>query len=503
MKFFCIAVSLFFLLFAAPVFAAETGVLSVSNILAEPGETVTVSVTMQQNPGIANLQIAVEYDASRLSLNRPGAVTRGTALTGFMFGGLTGYTYRHNPFHVAWAGTNNNISAGTIINVEFFVLENAPAGNAAVTVTVTGSYNIGETAVGFLVTNGGVTVLGDYEPDNLPGENEPDDNLPGENEPEESEPEDAEEPTETTPLPSPAPPINIIENPARVYPARLPPIIREAAGDNPVFAVSEEEAGVVRERVILVAPHVRGHDILQETIVAFSFCANGETRLVIPSFYDENLSAVRLLGHTDEFYMIGVNSVEFTDVSGWYTSAVTFVAAREIFSGVGDNLFDPQSTMTRAMFVTALAHSDGIDLSLFDYSPFVDTDINRWYGSSVAWAAFEGILCEGILDEAGIFNPASLITREEMALIFANYLEARGFPLLGAEVPLFYDIYLASPRAAYAIQTMRRYSIIAGVGGNMYNPQAFATRAEAAQIFTNLVMAMVDANQKFKNNGTP
>jgi hypothetical protein len=193
--------------------------------------------------------------------------------------------------------------------------------------------------------------------------------------------------------------------------------------------------------------------------------------------------------------MVTSNHFSFADVptEQWYYRAVTFVAARELFSGIGNNLFAPSSTMTRGMFVTVLSRLDGADVSQFDESPFLDVDIDNWYGQAIAWAAMDGVLDGGILpvDSHDTFQPYAYITREEMAVIFANYLSTRDFPLVELDVPLFYDLDHASPWARDAIQSMRTHSIISGVGGNLYNPQGEATRAEVAQIFTNLVRAIV------------
>jgi hypothetical protein len=220
--------------------------------------------------------------------------------------------------------------------------------------------------------------------------------------------------------------------------------------------------------------------------------------LVIPSLYIEEQSTMRLLGYTNEFYMVASNFVEFSDVpqDSWYFNAVTFVAARELFSGVGNNLFAPQTTMTRAMFITALSQMENIDFSVFDTSPFTDVDISRWYGSAIAWASTAGLIDAGILsgNEPGIFRPNDNITREEMAVIFANYLAIRDFPIVEIDVVEFYDLNQASYWARNAIQSMRSHAIIGGVGGNRYNPQAYATRAEVTQIFTNLVRAIVGIN---------
>jgi hypothetical protein len=145
------------------------------------------------------------------------------------------------------------------------------------------------------------------------------------------------------------------------------------------------------------------------------------------------------------------------------------------------------------MFVAVLSRLEGINPASYNVSPFSDVDINNWYGAAIAWANAEGIINEGILQgsPAGQFRPHDDITREEMAVIFANYLSARDFPLVQLNVPEFNDLNEANPWSRVAIQEMRQHAIISGVGGNLYNPKSYATRAEVAQIYTNLVRAIV------------
>ena len=52
-------------------------------------------------------------------------------------------------------------------------------------------------------------------------------------------------------------------------------------------------------------------------------------------------------------YYFGQNRKTFVDISGhWGESYIDFAAERDILKGVGENLFDPDGTMTRAMFTT-------------------------------------------------------------------------------------------------------------------------------------------------------
>jgi len=198
------------------------------------------------------------------------------------------------------------------------------------------------------------------------------------------------------------------------------------------------------------------------------------------------------LNPRQELNLPAIEPPDFADISadGWYYDAVAFVAARGLFEGVGDNLFAPQANMTRAMFITVLARLDGINLQPFDYSPFWDVAINRWYGPAIAWALMAGIIGQDAANP-GAFRPDDNITREDMAVFIANYLANNDFPLAAADVSQFYDILDAAPHARPAILAMRRYSIIHGMGDNTYYPRGLATRAQVATIFRNLVNAVV------------
>lgn len=60
-------------------------------------------------------------------------------------------------------------------------------------------------------------------------------------------------------------------------------------------------------------------------------------------------------------YYFGQNRKTFVDISGhWGESYIDFAAERDILKGVGENLFDPDGTMTRAMFTTVLYRLSGL-----------------------------------------------------------------------------------------------------------------------------------------------
>ena len=85
---------------------------------------------------------------------------------------------------------------------------------------------------------------------------------------------------------------------------------------------------------------------------------------------------------------------------------------------------DPEDYLTRAMFTAMLAKTDGADLSEYDYSSFTDVLSSAWYAGAVEWAVDNGVV-NGVGDEK--FEPYSTITREQTAVMICNYLRYRGF----------------------------------------------------------------------------
>jgi len=502
------------------------GIMEVINVSAEQGETARISVMLRENPGIAGLILTIEYDQTRLRFNQPRSVMRNTALRGMNFLGPNEDTYRRSPFRAIWYGTTNNVSTGVLLTMDFTVLDYAPQGDAFVRVRVEDrdANDRDGAIVPFAPAEGKVAVTGiprsTPEPTSTPAPTPTPEPTPSSPTPTPEptvaptaapspSPEPTSQPQPTPESPQPTPPAGgsspspspSSQNdswqtvvPAEVDVPDLPPELQEIVEDYMVFTVLDEE-GAVSERVLMSVPFGRRNGAMVESLVAFRIGAGEESAIIIPSLYDESSSEMRLLGYTGELYMVAPNLVSFADVSqgSWYNKAVSFVAARELFTGVGNNLYAPQSTMTRAMFVAVLSRLDGIDPANYNVSPFSDVAIGNWYGAAIAWAYSEGIIDEGILhgSATGEFRPHDDITREEMAVIFANYLSMRDFPLVQLNVPEFYDLNEANPWSRVAIQEMRQHAIISGVGGNLYNPKSYATRAEVAQIFTNLVRAIV------------
>lgn len=136
------------------------------------------------------------------------------------------------------------------------------------------------------------------------------------------------------------------------------------------------------------------------------------------------------------------------------------------------------------MFATVLSNLDEADLTKYNVSVFPDVSINTWYGKAVSWAAEQGII--GGYGN-GLYGPNDLITREQMAVMLNNYMKHKGLILPKAEFEAFADGELVSDWAKEAVNNMKSYGLITGIGNNLYSPKDTASRASVAHIFMNII----------------
>ena len=108
----------------------------------------------------------------------------------------------------------------------------------------------------------------------------------------------------------------------------------------------------------------------------------------------------------------------------WYGPAVYWARLHQVVNGVGNNLFDPHSPVTREQLVTMLYRYAGQPAVTGDTSAFTDSDdVSDWAADAMAWAIESGII-------AGMGNntlaPQGFATRAQVATILMRYLAAMG-----------------------------------------------------------------------------
>ena len=180
------------------------------------------------------------------------------------------------------------------------------------------------------------------------------------------------------------------------------------------------------------------------------------------------------------------NAKPFSDItSHWAEDYITFVTARELFAGTGDNTFSPNTSMTRAMFATVLWRLDGQPQTEGLYADFADIEQGAWYETAVGWAAKNGIV-SGVGE--GLFAPHTPLTREQMAVMLQQFITYKAYDLQAAEAAVsFADGAGISTWAKSAVTAIQRTGIITGKPNNLFDPQGLATRAEVTAVFYKLV----------------
>ena len=177
----------------------------------------------------------------------------------------------------------------------------------------------------------------------------------------------------------------------------------------------------------------------------------------------------------------------FNDVASgaWYAHYVNTVVSRGIFQGTADNAFSPNVNMNRAMFAEVIFRLQ--QATNQSHTPaFTDVSSSAWYFNGVQWA-FANDIVQGV--GTGLFAPNSPITREQMAVMLYRYAQVFDINLPQGTVD-FADNSQIAPWAQQAVGTMQASGLLTGRPGNLFDPQATATRAEVAAIFARLLQRM-------------
>ncbi len=155
------------------------------------------------------------------------------------------------------------------------------------------------------------------------------------------------------------------------------------------------------------------------------------------------------------------NSKTFDDTKDhWSRDEVNFVAARELFNGVGGNQFGVSQPMTRGMVNTVLARLAGVDTT--------PSQGQAWYEVGTDWAKKNGI-SDGT-------DPTAPVTREQLATLLYRYA---GSPSVSGTLHAA-DAASISDYAKDALLWANQNGIVNGVGSNTIAPKDNAQRAQVA-----------------------
>lgn len=209
--------------------------------------------------------------------------------------------------------------------------------------------------------------------------------------------------------------------------------------------------------------------------------ADGSTELLRKSVADASNGVVTLTLEGSATVTLRDNSKSFGDVASGSTfaNAIAFVSSREIMSGTGAGVFNPNAPMTRAQLAKVL-HNLENNPAAASAASFSDVASNAWCAEAVQWAVASGIVT-GYAD--GSFKPNSYITREQLAVMLYRYA---GSPSVGSANLRFTDASLVGSYAQAAMAWATQNGVINGKsGGSVLDPKGQATRAQVAQMLLN------------------
>lgn len=171
----------------------------------------------------------------------------------------------------------------------------------------------------------------------------------------------------------------------------------------------------------------------------------------------------------------------FDDVTDgqWFQKAVEYVSGKGIMTGVGNNLFAPNGSVTRAMVAQVLYTMEGKP-AVTSSAGFIDVASNAWYADAVNWAASVNIIA-GYGN--GLFGGDDNVTREQMVAILYRYAQYKNYDVSAAgDLNAFADVSSVSFWANEALTWGVGAKIISGKDNARLDPLGTATRAEIAVV---------------------
>lgn len=161
----------------------------------------------------------------------------------------------------------------------------------------------------------------------------------------------------------------------------------------------------------------------------------------------------------------------------WASESIRKLSERGIISGVGNDLFEPESFVTREQFAKLLA--EGFGLEGLGALPFADVATGDWAYPYISAVYVNGIV-RGVSSTQ--FGYGQQITRQDMAvMLYKAMLLKEEITAEEANAPFGDDSAIAD-YAREAVYAMRARGIINGMADGRFAPNEPATRAQAAKM---------------------
>ena len=178
-------------------------------------------------------------------------------------------------------------------------------------------------------------------------------------------------------------------------------------------------------------------------------------------------------------------TISFKDVkeNDWFYEAVSYAVENGLMSGMSEDIFAPNTPLTREMLAVVLYNLEGQPEST-GVNAFADVKADMWYTDAILWANENGIVAGY---DNGAYGVGDLITREQFATILYRYAQFKGYDTTqgGMAVREFSDYENISDYARPAMAWAVNAGIMGGMDDGTLMSQGKATRAEAATMLMN------------------
>lgn len=221
----------------------------------------------------------------------------------------------------------------------------------------------------------------------------------------------------------------------------------------------------------------------------------GNKLIYVPSQVTSENGAIVLNAQLTKAGTIAIarGNKSFSDVgSHWAASDINALANRFIVDASNGNKFEPNKAITRAEFATYVVKALGLDGDASQAMRFSDVSQASAAAPYIGAAVKAGIIT-GITSNS--FQPNSLVTREQMAIMMNRAMTASGNPvsLYGSSssyLTRFNDYKTINATASDSVAKMVYADIITGMSGNKFGPKAQATRAQAAVMIRRMMVSI-------------
>lgn len=171
-----------------------------------------------------------------------------------------------------------------------------------------------------------------------------------------------------------------------------------------------------------------------------------------------------------------VSNIKFDDISSraWAVDSINKLAGLGIVNGVGGTKFNPDANTKRADFIVMLVKALGLESDATDN--FADVRADKYYAKSLAVAKELGI-ATGVGNNK--FNPEGTITRQDMMVLIDRTIDKLGLSTNADTSVLnsFADSSQISPYAKDSVAELVSTGIVTGTGSNI-EPKKLITRAQ-------------------------